>query len=277
MDDTAPDLPLHTEDDRLGLAFWLSVTWLLLLAGAAVCAAWLPLPDPEDQDLHNQLADPLTSGHILGTDGLGRDLLSRLLHGSATTLTISGVAVAVGTVLGGTLGLAAGYLRGPVDAVVGWLSNVVLAFPSLVLLLLFVAVAGRTMPPIIIGIAVLSAPAYARVARATALKVSENDHVLAAKVLGARRRRILRTEILPEVARPLAAFALVMLGVVIVLETSLAFLGLSVDSASWGETIAHGRSHLPTAAHPVVAPSVLVFLTVFSTNVVGDTLRNLYD
>lgn len=272
------DLPgRRARDSRLGVAFWLAVGWLTLLTAAVGSAPWLPVPDPDEQDVLHRLAEPLSPGHLLGTDGLGRDILARVLDGARTTLTISAVAVVVGTLLGGTLGLAAGYLRGPVDAVVRWLNNVVLAFPGLVLLLLLVAFAGQTMPTIIIGIAVLSAPAFARVARATALSVSENDHVLAAQVLGASRRRILRTEILPEVARPLGAFALVMLGVVLILETSLAFLGLSVPGASWGETIAHGRTHLSTASHPVVVPSIMVFLTVLAANIVGDTLRSRLD
>lgn len=277
MDDVGPLPAVHEDAARLGVVFWLAVAWLVLLAGAAFTVAWLPLPDPDDQNLHNRLADPLSDGHLLGTDGLGRDILTRLLYGARATLTIGAAAVGAGILIGGTLGLAAGYLRGPVDAVVGWLNNLVLAFPGLVLLLLLVAFAGQTMPPVIIGIAVLSAPAYARVARATALTVSQNDYVLAAQALGARRRRILRTDILPEVARPLAAFALVMLGVVIVLETSLAFLGLSVAGPSWGETIAQGRTHLSSATHPVVAPSILVFVTVLAANIVGDTLRSRFD
>lgn len=264
---------LYAVDTPLGLVFWLAVAWLGLVAGATLVAPWLPLPDPDDQNLHNQLAAPLSSGHLLGTDGLGRDILSRLVHGARTTLTISGAAVAAGLMVGGALGLAAGYLRGPVDVVVGWLSNVVLAFPGLVLLLMFVGYAGQNMPPIIIGIALLSAPAYARLARAAALTVSQYDYVLAAQAIGAGPGRILRTEILPGVVRPLGAFALVMLGIVIVLETSLAFLGLSVAGPTWGEMVSQGRPHLSTATHPVVAPSVMVFLTVLATNIAGDTLR----
>lgn len=262
---------------RLGVAFWLAVGWLGLLGLAALTASWLPVDDPDAQNLQNRLAAPLSSGHLLGTDGLGRDILSRLVHGARLSLTISGAAVVLGLVAGGSIGLVAGFLRGPVEAAVVWVTNVVLAFPGLVLLLGLVAFTGPDLPAIILGIAVLSMPAYARVARASTLAVTQNDYVVAARAIGATRRRVLLHEILPGVARPLAAFGLVMLGVLLVLESSLAFLGLSVDAPSWGAAIAQGRQHLSTTTHPVVVPSVVVFLTVLAANLVGDVLRSRFD
>lgn len=264
-------------DQRLGLAFWLAAGWLVVSALAALTAPWLPLDDPDAQNIGDRLAPPLSESHVLGTDGLGRDLLSRVVFGARLSLAISSAAVVVGAVVGGSLGVVAGFFRGPLDAVVGWLTNVVLAFPGLVFLLGLVAFVGRDLTAITVGIAVLSAPAYARVARASTMTVAQNDYVLAARVLGATRRRVLWREILPGVVRPLAALALAMLGVLLVLESSLAFLGLSVDAPGWGETIATGRQHLSTTIHPVLVPSVVVFLTVLATNLVADVLRSRFD
>jgi peptide/nickel transport system permease protein len=250
---------------------------LTVLAVAAVGAPWLPLTDPDAQNLANRLAPPQWGAHPLGTDGLGRDILSRVAHGARTSLTLAGTAVLLGAVTGGVLGLLAGFFRGPIDSVVLWLSNVVLAFPGLILLLFVVALHGHEMTPLILAIAALAAPGFARLARAHTLALAQREHILAAHVLGAGRLRILRTEVLPDVARTLAAFALVATAVLLVLESSLAFLGLSVDGPTWGETIAQGRQHMSTARHPVVAPSAVLFLTVLAMNFVGDVLRSRFD
>lgn len=260
-----------------GVLLWVASAWLMLVGLSASVAPWLPLADPEDPDLDNRLAPPLTDGHLLGTDGLGHDILARLVHGGQVTLAISAAAVTLGLLVGGSIGLVAGLYRGPVEAVAMWLTNVILAFPALVLLLALVAYYGRSMLSIILAAGFVSIPTYARVARATTLAVSQRDYVLAARVVGASRRRILVREILPNVAWPLLAFALVMLGVLIVLETSLAFLGLSVDAISWGDMIAQGRRHMPTTVNPVATPSVVVFLTVLSVTFVGDVLRSRFD
>jgi peptide/nickel transport system permease protein len=264
-------------DEHPSPLFWAAVAWLGLLGLVALTASWLPIDDPDQQDLTHRLAGPLSGGHLLGTDGLGRDLLARLVHGARLSLAISGAAVVVGLLVGGALGLVAGFVRGPLEAAILWLTNVVLAFPGLVFLLGLVAFAGRNLPTIIGGIAVLSAPAYARVARAGTLSVAENEYVLAARVLGATRRRILVREVLPGVLRSLLAFGLTMFGVLLVLESSLAFLGLSIDAPSWGDTIAQSRRHLSTTPNPVIVTSVAVFLTVLATNLVGDVLRSRFD
>jgi peptide/nickel transport system permease protein len=133
------------------------------------------------------------------------------------------------------------------------------------------------MLAIILVLGFLSVPTYARVARATTLTVTQREYVLAARALGARHRSIMVGEILPNVVRPVAAFAMVTLGVLIVLETSLAFLGLSVDAASWGQMIGQGRQHMSTTTNLVFTPSVLVFLTVLSVNFVGDAVRRRFE
>jgi peptide/nickel transport system permease protein len=245
----------------------------------AITASWLPLADPEDQDLANRLAGPFTAGHLLGTDGLGRDILSRLAYGARVSLIISVAAVSIGMVVGGSIGMVVGYVRGRAEGVVMWAINVLLAFPGLVLLLGLVAFVGQSLTAITLVVGFLSIPTYARVARATTLTVAQREYVLAARSLGASRGRILVREILPNVVLPVAAFGLVALGVVIVLEGSLAFLGLSVKAPdpTWGSMIAEGRRHLDQTAHLSLVPSIVMFLTVLAVNFVGDALRSRFD
>jgi peptide/nickel transport system permease protein len=259
--------------------FWLATGWLVLVVAVAITASWLPLADPEDQDLANRLAGPFTEGHLLGTDGLGRDVLSRLAFGARVSLIISLAAVSIGMFLGGSIGMVVGYLRGRVEGVVMWAINVLLAFPGLVLLLGLVAFVGQSLLAITLVVGFLSIPTYARVARATTLTVAQREYVVAARALGASRGRILRREILPNVVLPVAAFGLVALGVVIVLEGSLAFLGLSVKAPdpTWGSMIAEGRRHLEETAHLSLVPSAVMFLTVLAVNFVGDALRSRFD
>jgi peptide/nickel transport system permease protein len=262
-----------------GVVFWAASAWLAFVAFVAVTASWLPLADPEDQDLGNRLATPMSSGHLLGTDGLGRDILARLAFGARVSLIIGLAAVAIGMVVGGSIGLVVGFVRGRVETVTMWAINVVLAFPGLVLLLALVAYVGQSLLAITLVVGFLSVPTYARVARATTLAVSQREYVLAARALGATDRSIMLGEILPNVILPVAAFGLVALGVVIVLEGSLAFLGLSVKAPdpTWGSMIAEGRRHLDRTTHLSLVPSVVMFLTVLAVNFVGDALRSRFD
>lgn len=264
---------------RRGVLFWLATAWLVLIAVVAITASWLPLADPEDQDLANRLAGPFTDGHVLGTDGLGRDVLARLVFGARVSLIISLAAVSIGMLVGGSIGMVVGYLRGRVEGAVMWAINVLLAFPGLVLLLGLVAFVGQSLMAITLVVGFLSIPTYARVARATTLTVAQREYVLAARALGASRGRILMREILPNVMLPVVAFGLVALGVVIVLEGSLAFLGLSVKAPdpTWGSMIAEGRRHLDQTAHLSLVPSAVMFMTVLAVNFVGDALRSRFD
>ncbi len=259
----------------LGMTFWLAVAWLAVLGVAGAFSAFIPTADPNAIDIPAKLADPLSAGHPLGTDGLGRDILARLVDGARVSLTVSLTAVAVGMVVGGLLGTIAGYVRGAFDVLFVAGINVMLAFPAIVLLLALVSVLEQNLVNISLVIGVLSIPVYARVARANALAVAEREYVVAAEAIGATRVRILLREILPVVVMPLLAFALTALGVVIVAEGTLAFLGLSVEppAATWGSMIAEGRRHDETHLHVVLVPSLVMFLTVLSFNFVGEALR----
>lgn len=262
-----------------GIVVWLALGWLTLVVVVAITASWLPLPDPDHQDLVNRLTPPFSPGHILGTDGLGRDILARLAFGARVSLIISFSAVSIGMVIGGSLGLVVGFFGGWLDGITAWALNVILAFPALVLLLGLVAFVGQSLTAVTLVIGFLSVPIYARVARATTLTAAQRDYVLAARVLGATNRRIMFREILPNVILPVAAFGLVAVGLVIVLEGSLAFLGLSVKAPdpTWGSMIAEGRHHLSTTTHLALIPSLVMFLTVLAVNFVGDVVRGRFD
>ncbi|MGY1746565.1 ABC transporter permease [Blastococcus sp. SYSU D00695] len=262
-----------------GVLFYVCLGWLGLVVLAALTADFAPLPDPNEIDILDKAAPPFTDGHLLGTDGLGRDILSRLAHGAQVSLVISVAAVAVGIVVGGTIGMVVGYFRGRTETVVMAVIDVILAFPGLVLLLALVAFVGQSLLAITVVIGFLSIPVYTRVARAATLAVSQREYVLAAGLMGGKTKRILFREIMPNVILPVAAYGLIALGVIIVLEGSLAFLGLSVEApaATWGSMIAEGKRHLDDAVHIALIPSIVMFMTVLSLNLVGDVLRGRFD
>lgn len=260
---------------RLGWGFWLAAVWAGAVVIAGLAGTFLPIQDPNAIDIPRKLAAPFGPGHLLGTDGLGRDVLARLVVGARVSLTVSLTAVSIGMLVGGALGVVAGYVRGAFDTVLTGVVSVLMAFPGLVLLLGLVAFVGQSLTAISLVIGFLSIPIYARVARANTLSIVEREYVLAARAQGARPVRVLLREVVPVVILPLLAFALTALGVVIVLEGSLAFLGLSVEppAATWGSMIAEGKRHLADTVHVALVPSVVMFLTVLSFNVIGDTLR----
>lgn len=270
----------HKQKGKLSIFFWMCVAWLAIVVFMAVFAPILPVKDPNAIDVPNKLAGIGSPDHLLGADGLGRDLLSRVVFGARVSVTISLSAVLTGMIVGGTLGMMAGYLRGRFEQLTMGAVNVLLAFPGIILLLALVAFVGQSLGAVTAAVAFLSIPIYTRIARATTLAVSQREFVLAAKALGAKKSRILFKEIAPNVFLPVAAFGLIALGTVIVLEGTLAFLGLSVQppAATWGSTIAEGKRHLGDGIyHVALVPSFAMFFTVFSLNFVGDALRNRFD
>ncbi|QYC39066.1 Oligopeptide transport ATP-binding protein OppD [Nonomuraea coxensis DSM 45129] len=263
---------------RLGLGFWLATGWILLVLLAALLADVLPLARYDET-----LAGPPRSGpspaHPFGTDGLGRDVLSRVVHGARVSLGVGLGAVLLGLAIGAPLGLLAGYRRKAADAVIMALNDVAQAFPALVFALAVVAFAGASLRNVIIVLGVLGVPSWVRLVRGSTLTYAGREFVLAARVLGVRDRRILWREVVPNVAVPASSYAFIGMAVVIVAEGSLAFLGLSVQAPTptWGGLINEGRTIMEDAPNVVLAPSVAMFLTVLSFNLVGDRLRALTD
>ena len=263
----------------LGVGFWVAVGWIGVVAFCAIFASVLPLAPPNQPDVLHRLAPPFSPGHLLGADTLGRDELSRLAYGARTSMIVSVGAVAIGWVVGGLLGTVSGTFRRWFSSLIMGVSDVLLAFPGLVFLLALVAFVGQSLTSVTLAIGVLSIPVYVRVARANALSVAQRDYVLAAKAQGASARRILISEVLPNTVLPVAAFGLLALGTVIVLEGGLAFLGLSVPppTPSWGNMIADGVSYLTTDPSLALIPSGAMFLTVLAFNIAGDALRRRLD
>jgi peptide/nickel transport system permease protein len=272
---------------KLGTVGWFSILWLGGITLAAVLAPWLPLPDPDRSHLEIVRIGPVQPGHLLGGDGNGRDMLARVIFGARASLWISVGAVTIGFVVGGLLGLLAGYFRGRVDAVLSTVFNVLLSVPALVLALSLVAVFAsaeqdvsnsRKMGVIIAALAIVTVPLIARIARASTMAWSEREFVKAAEVLGAGHVRIMLREVLPNVLPAMVSIALLGVAVAIVAEGSLALLGVGVaDVPTWGNMIAFGRADLARAPHVVAIPSVAIFLTVLALNYLGDVVRARFD
>jgi peptide/nickel transport system permease protein len=278
---------------RLGWGFWLPAAWIGLVLFGAVTAGLWPMPAPETIDFLSRAALPGSVGEIemagstelveyrylLGTDGLGRDILSRLVHGARVSLTIGLVSPLIGLVIGGMLGILAGYYRGWVETVVMAGVDIVLAFPALALLLAITFYLGPTLVNLICALGFLSIPASARVARANTLSLANREFVLAARAMGASDLYILVREIVPNVVMPLLVFAMLLVAVLIVAEGTLSFLGLSVPppTPSWGTMIEEGRELLDLSPHVTMIPAAAMCLTVLSFNLIGDRLRSLID
>lgn len=255
---------------------WIWAAVLLLIALACYAAPLvLPVPAPEDADFGNVLAPIGTPGHWLGTDALGRDLLSRCLYGGRVSLAVSIGAVVLGLMAGGSLGIMAGYAGGLVDAVVSRCLDVIFAFPGLVLALTVASYLGPSVRNVTLAIAFFTVPAYARVARAGTLRVREQNFVRAAEMFGARRLSIGCRHILPNVLSLLLTYAFVLIGIAMIIEAGLSFLGLGVPppQPSWGQLIAMGKQDISDAPHIALVPGAFLFLTIAAFNRLGDLLE----
>ena len=263
---------------RLGPLFWLATGWMIFVFAVAIFAELLPLPSPTDMDMLERRA-PLSLAHWLGTDGLGRDELARVIYGARISLVVGLCAPIIGLIFGGALGMLAGYFRGRFESLVVGSMDVLLAFPPLILALAVTAYLGQSILNLTFILGVLSIPAFMRVARAATLTLARREFVIAAQALGATHSRILLRELLPNVMLPLLAFFLLGVAVIIVVEGALSFLGLGVPPpiSSWGSMIGEGRESLEVAPRLAFIPAIAMFLTVLSFNLVGDTLRALTD
>jgi len=265
------------ERHRLGVMFWLAVLWLVLISTLAALAPWLGLPDPARIDYMTTQLKP-SAAHWFGTDVLGRDILSRVIYGARVSLLVGVLAPGIGMSVGTLLGLVAGYYRGRVDTAICTGIDILLAVPGLVLLLLFSLIFGGGLTVVSLSLGFLFIPAFTRVARANTLVYTSRDFVTATQALGAGDLHILFRTLLPNVIIPVVAFALVAVAGAIVIEGALSFLGLSVETPipTWGKTISEGREYLEESPHICLFPTAVMFLTVLSFNLVGDTLRSRY-
>ena len=263
---------------RLGVLFWMAVGWLIFVFAVVILAPVLPLSSPTDMDMLDRRA-AFSTLHWLGTDGLGRDEFARLVYGARISLVVGLCAPVIGLIIGGAIGMLAGYFRGRFESLAVGSMDVLLAFPPLILTLAVTAFLGQSVFNLTCILGVLSVPAFMRVARAATLTLARREFVVAAQALGATDARILLRELLPNVALPSLAFFLLGVAVIIVVEGSLSFLGLGVPPpiSSWGSMIGEGRESLDVAPRLAFLPAIAMFLTVLSFNLVGDTIRALTD
>jgi peptide/nickel transport system permease protein len=280
-DDTIPESDIVSR--RLGAAFWLCVGWLVLIIGAAILAPWLPLKDPNANLVNRDLGRPpySPSGEFwFGSDQDARDIFSRTIFGARVSLTVGFVAIAFGMLIGGTLGIVAGYFRGWWDRVVSFLFVVLLSFPALVLAILITSLLDRGLMTISLTLGFLAIAPVGRLSRATTIQYAEREFVVAARTLGAKHPRIIVRELLPNVVIPMGALALLGMAVAIVAEGGLAFLGLSVQKeVTWGKLILIGAGSRDLEHSPWVsmAPIFILFLTVLALNYAGDKVRAYFD
>ncbi len=259
---------------------------LLMVAGAAAFAPQLAPRDPNRQSIIARLQPPLTPNRqgridfVLGSDGLGRDIASRLIYGARVSVVVGLAAVLIGGVLGTVLGVLAGYVGGVTGSVIMRAADIQLAFPFILLAIMVLVVLGPGLANLILVLGVGQWVTYARIARAQTLGVSEKEYVEAARAIGARHGRILRHTVLPNIVAPLIVVASFNLAGVILSEAALSFLGLGVPPTvpSWGGMLAESRDQLLAGRWwMAVLPGLAIALTALSCNVLGDWLRDELD
>lgn len=254
---------------------------LVVVTLCAVAAPIIAPHDPNTQDILNRLAEPLSedSEYFLGTDQLGRDILSRLIYGSRVSLLVGLTSVLIAGSVGVVLGLLSGYYGGRLDSVISWLANVQLSFPFILLVIALVAVIGAGLMNVIIVLGLASWVVYQRVIRGEVLAIREREYVEAARVIGARNSQIIVRHVLPNVLTPLIVIGTLQVAQMIIAEAALSFLGLGVQPGipSWGSMLADGRSYLTVAWWVATIPGLAIVITVLSINLLGDWLRDELD
>lgn len=261
-------------------AGFVGATFLVVVVLVAIFAPWLVPHDPAAQSLPDRLLPPFwaeggSTEHILGTDNLGRDVLSRLMTGSRISLLVGvSVCVLAGT-LGVAMGLIAGYKGGRVDAVIMRIVDTQVAFPGLLLALVILAVVGPSVTSVVAVLAVNGWMVYARITRGTVLSVRETPYVEAAEIVGCRSRRVVLRHILPNLASPLLTLAILEFARIVLAEAALSYLGLGIQppNTSWGLDVAIGKDYMYNAWWLVTFPGIAIALTVLSVNLVASWLR----
>jgi peptide/nickel transport system permease protein len=259
--------------------FWLSAAALGIILVAAVFAERLAPYGPNEQDILKRLQPPGVPGHVLGTDEVGRDILSRLIHGARISLLIGVIAVGVSCPLGVLVGLVAGYAGRRTDDVLMHVTDIQLAIPTILLAIAVVAVLGPGLPNVIITLSVTGWTLYARLVRGQTMTVKTRDFVQAARANGAGDARIVLRHVLPNVFSPVIVVAVFAVANMIVLEATLSFLGLGVEPSvvTWGRMLNGGRLYLNTAWWLTAFPGFAIFVTVLAVNLLGDHLRDWLD
>jgi peptide/nickel transport system permease protein len=256
---------------------------LILILTAALCPLVAP-HDPYQQDILQRLKPPIwmdggKPGFILGTDHLGRDLLSRIIYGSRVSLSVGVAAVVLMVIIGVFLGLSAGYFGGTVDSTISFLVNCMMGFPFILLVMSLVAVLGPSLQNIIIALGLTGWPVFTRIARIETIKVREHEFVMAASALALSNTRILAIHILPNLLPSILVLATVQVARAIIQESLLSFLGLGIQppTPSWGAMLAEGRDYMLMRWWLAAFPGIAIFLSAIGINLLGDAIRDLID
>jgi peptide/nickel transport system permease protein len=253
----------------------------VVILGMILVAIFAPLLapyDPYETNMQNSLAPP-SSSHLLGTDPIGRDTLSRLIYGSRTSLIVGLSAVTAALVLGGLLGTAAGFLGGLVRALIMRVIDTLMAIPMLLLALTLAAVLGGGLKNVVIAISISMVPPFARLMFAQTLTIKERDYVSSLRSMGASRSRTVFSHIMPNAYPAVLVFGTMMIGSAILGEAGLSYLGIGITppGAAWGAMVSAGFPFLLTNPMMSIAPGVCIMLVVFAFNMVGDGLRDVLD
>jgi peptide/nickel transport system permease protein len=267
--------------DKVGM---LGALLVLTIAVAALLAPILAPHDPTAQSLEGRLGKPFwypegSADHLLGTDHLGRDVLSRIIYGARTSMLIGALVVLIAGSFGTTTGLLAGYKGGRTDTIIMRIVDTQLAFPGLLLALLIITVLGASFTLLVIILAIDGWMVYARMTRGVVLSTKEKPYVEAAEMLGCRPRRIIFRHILPNLLSPLITLAILEFARVVIAEAALSFIGLGIQppQISWGLDITSGRNYIFTAWWLVTFPGIAIALTVLGLNLVSSWLRIFSD
>ena len=279
---TARQVSLH----RLVRLRWgLAATGILMsIVASAIFAPSIAPHDPLAVNISHRLVPPAwmdggTSRHVLGTDQVGRDLLSRVIYGGRVSLVIGVAAVLISTTIGVLLGLAGGYFGGRLDWTIMTAVNVLLTFPFVLLALAVIAVLGASLGNMIAVLGVAGWPIYARVIRAETMAIREREFILAGRALGMSHARIIFRQILPNLVSPIVVIATLQVAQVIVLESFLSFLGLGVQppTPAWGTMLGEGRVYMLNSWWIAAFPGLAIFLTTLAINLMGNALRDWLD
>jgi peptide/nickel transport system permease protein len=261
---------------RSVVVFGMVIIVLFLLI--AIFAPIISPYDPYQQDLASALSQP-SQNHLLGTDSVGRDTLSRIIYGAQTSLIIGLVVVSVACIVGMTLGLVSAYYGGWIYLIMMRVVDALMSFPMVLLALVVAALLGGGLKNVIIALSIANMPMYTRLMCAQALTVKENDYILASRSIGAGNTKIMFNHIAPNCFPPLIVLITTMLGQVILAEAMLSFLGIGITSptAAWGSMVNDGRQYLQSLPVLSLAPGFTIMLVVFAFNMVGDGLRDALD
>lgn len=269
---------------KTNLRLWLAGGWIGLALGAALLAPWIAPHDPLAQDLLYGRLPPFwiegaEPGFWLGTDSLGRDLLSRLIHGARIAFMVAFAAALAACLVGSTLGIVAGYFGGWADRIISRIVDIWMSFPPVLFAILLVAVLGTGLHSVIIAIAVIDWTRFCRVIRAEAMVQARMDYVESARIAGFGRAKTMIDEVLPNVLPSIIALLSLEMGIAIIVEAILSFVNLSVatDDPTWGGIIAEGRLSIHQAWWVLVFPLVALFLTVLSFSQLGEGLKQRFD